>query len=182
MEFSKEQLGKAAESATEKARAAVANIFADVEPVKGRPYIESDETLIIKANKGQAFGYFVGVIGLFIPPMIIWGIPILLITYFFSRKSGLMLTNRRLVVFNKKIQPDMYSVVSIPLKHINEVKPGWAGGKSHKFLQRLFGEGDLSISWESSRTGTRSAAIASIRRPGKVVKALREAVAAAKAQ
>jgi hypothetical protein len=137
---------------------------------EGRPTIEPDETLVYRAFEAKVSSYLIGIVATFIPPFIL-GPLIILGTYYIGRHSGIMVTNKRLVVFTKNFSPKKYSVIEFPLNHLISVR--MAGDIEERILNRLMGAGNIRLEWED-HTGTRSFIATNIRKPKLALRAIKE--------
>jgi len=177
----KNQLTQKAKSAKEQINAKFESIFANVDPVKGRPNIESDEILVNRTFLNNRFMYIVGAIITFVPPFI-WGPIVLFTAYYLGSNSGVMLTNRRLVIFDKLLKPQMYKAVEIPLHHINYVKVRSLLDNRDSLIDRLLGSGAIYVNWESPTSGTRNQIIEDLSKAKKLAKDIQKTVDEAKSQ
>ena len=116
------------------------------ENTRGGPGLLPEERIVYESRRAiPAMAIVLCLIAVAIPPLfILWSPLILGIYYYISRKSRILVTNKRLIYSVMSLSGG-YSIASVSLskiKHLtrNELAGFWIG-----LLNRLFGTGDIQV-------------------------------------
>jgi len=108
--------------------------------------LEPNEEILHQAQRGSSSMYILG-IGLTLLPPFVFGIALLIATYMVDKKSGTVVTNRRLVQHRQWPWPGKFSHGEVELKYITKVGKEGIGGFDIEqgFLNKVLGLGDIEI-------------------------------------
>ncbi len=119
------------------------------EKLPAEPTLLEGETIEFKAKPAFSFFHWIAVIFLTFVPPFFWGIGLFFMLRYRKKHSGVWVTNKRLIDFDKNPLKGVYRVTSIPLSKIAKLRKGrFAGGPSDLFIDlgnRIVGVADVVI-------------------------------------
>jgi hypothetical protein len=119
------------------------------EKLQTEPALLEGETVEFKATCALSFFHWIAVIILTFVPPFLWGIGLLFMLRYRKKHSGVWVTNKRLIDFNKNPLKGLYRVTSIPLAEITKIRKGRLTGTFGDVVidlfNRMLGISDVSI-------------------------------------
>jgi hypothetical protein len=144
---------------------------------KSKPCLMENESLIFETREGMIVTLLIGIFFTFIPPFF-WGPIIIAFSIYLEKNSGVKVTDKRLIIFQKGFLPQKYFVYEIPLSQISNAKKVtvfknfvWDFGMN--IINRLFRISDIDIEFDSV-DGKQVFCISDIKKSKELLKILRE--------